>query len=82
MLQLSKTIRELDLAGNAIGDEVVEIVCKALKQKTKQQLRALNLSDNKITSAGCLVICYLVSRCKTVEELQLQNNQIDNVGAE
>jgi len=36
VLMLSKTIKELDLACNLIGDEGVSIVVKALKNKQKQ----------------------------------------------
>ena len=54
VLQSSKTIRELDLGCNGIGDEGVRIVTSALKGKAKQQLSSLNLSENNITSQGCM----------------------------
>lgn len=82
VLQSSKTIRELDLAGNSIGDEGVRIVTQALKNKQRQQLQSLNLADNKITSGGCFMVCDLVSKCETITELHLQNNQICNEGGE
>ena len=50
VLQSSKTIRELDLGCNNIGDEGVRIVTSALKNKQKQQLHSLNLSENNVTS--------------------------------
>lgn len=82
VLQSSKTIRELDLGCNAIGDEGVRIVTTALKGKQKQQLCSLNLSENNISSDGCLMICDLINRCPTLEEIMLQNNNIDNHGAQ
>ena len=82
VLQSSKTIRELDLGCNAIGDEGVRIVTSALKNKQKQQLCSLNLSENSMTSQGCIMVCDLINRCPTLNEIQLQNNQIDNSGAQ
>jgi len=67
----SKTIRELDLAGNQIGDEGAQIVTDALKSKQKQQLTLLNLADNRITSKGCNMVVDLLSKCRTLDELQL-----------
>jgi Ran GTPase-activating protein (RanGAP) involved in mRNA processing and transport len=49
---MSKTIKELNLAGNGIGDEGAAIVTDALKSKQNQQLSYLSLSDNRITSVG------------------------------
>lgn len=57
------------------------MVTTALKNKQKQQLNSLNLSENNVTSQGCLMVCDLINRCPTLEELQLQNNDIDNTGA-
>ena len=82
VLQSSKTIRELDLGCNAIGDEGVRIVTAALKGKQKQQLSSLNLSENNVSSQGCLMVCDLINRCPTLEEIQLQNNNIDNAGGQ
>ena len=42
----------------------------------------MNLSENGVTSQGCLMVCDLINRCPTLEELQLQNNAIDNHGAQ
>lgn len=58
------------------------MVTTALKNKQKQQLHSLNLSENNVTSQGCLMVCDLINRCPTLEELQLQNNDIDNTGAQ
>ena len=57
------------------------MVTTALKNKQKQQLNSLNLSENNVTSQGCLMVCDLINRCPTLEEIQLQNNDIDNTGA-
>jgi Ran GTPase-activating protein (RanGAP) involved in mRNA processing and transport len=56
-LNLSRAIKELNLSGNNIGDEGVEIVINALKNKKRQSLRTLSLSNNQITSRGCKIIC-------------------------
>jgi len=66
---LSKTIKELNLSGNNIGDEGVSIVIRALSNKKKQSLHVLSMSDNKITSKGCKTICEFIARCACLEEL-------------
>jgi Ran GTPase-activating protein (RanGAP) involved in mRNA processing and transport len=68
-LSLSKTIKELNLSGNNIGDEGVEIVIKALQNKKRQSLHVLSLSNNKITSIGCKIICEFIAKCHSLEEL-------------
>ena len=80
-LSLSKTIKELNLSGNNIGDEGVTIVIKALSNKKKQSLHVLSLSNNRISSAGCKKICEFIAVCSPLEEIQLSNNDIDNEGA-
>ena len=57
------------------------MVTNALKNKQKQQLHSLSLSDNNIGNNGCTLICELISKCPTLEELNIQNNNIDNGGA-
>lgn len=59
VLQNSKTIRELDLSGNHIGDEGVKIVTQALMNKQKQNLHSLSLAENEVSNQGCNLICEL-----------------------
>jgi Ran GTPase-activating protein (RanGAP) involved in mRNA processing and transport len=68
-LSLSKTIRELNLSGNNIGDEGTQIVIKSLSNKKKQSLHVLSLSNNRITSKGCKIICEFIAKCHSLEEL-------------
>jgi Ran GTPase-activating protein (RanGAP) involved in mRNA processing and transport len=81
VLTLSKTVKELNLSGNNVGDEGVAIIIKAMITKKKQSLNVLSLSDNKISSKGCKNICEFISKCACLQELQLSNNEIDNEGA-
>lgn len=39
------------------------------------------MSNNKITSKGCKIICEFIAKCNSLEELALSNNEIDNEGA-
>lgn len=67
---LSKSMRELNLSGNNIGDEGVTLVITALSNnKKKNSLTVLCLSNNRITSTGCKIICEYISKCPTLEEL-------------
>jgi len=50
--------------------------------KQKQQLATLILADNKISSVGAQQICGLMEQTATLQELQLQNNDIDNTGGQ
>ena len=77
----SKTLKELNLSGNNIGDEGLSIVVRALKAKACKNLTKFCVSSNKITSAGCKATCEFIEACSMLEELQLANNDIDNVGA-
>jgi Ran GTPase-activating protein (RanGAP) involved in mRNA processing and transport len=81
-LSLSKTIKELNISGNNIGDEGLEIVIRALSNKKRQSLTILSLSSNKITSKGCKMICDFILKGNNLEELHLSNNEIDNDGAQ
>ena len=40
------------------------------------------MSSNKITSNGCKALCDFIINCYSLEELQMANNEIDNVGAQ
>jgi len=67
---LSKTIKELNLTGNNIGDDGVSVVIKALLNKSaRKSLHVLSLSNNKISSKGCKEICDFISKCSSLEEL-------------
>lgn len=39
------------------------------------------MSDNKISDVGAHVISKLISKCDTLNEIYLANNDIDNEGA-
>ena len=79
---LSRTMKDLNLSGNQIGDEGVEIVINALSNKKKLSLHTLGFSNNGITSRGCKLICEFIKKCPYMEELLLSNNEIDNEGAQ
>ena len=65
----------------SISDNKLERV-KARVLAELINLYPLNLADNKISSGGCFMVCDLVSKCDTITELHLQNNQICNEGGE
>ena len=67
----SKTVRVLDLSGNKIGDDGVAQVVKSLEGKEQQNLQALMLADNAITSKGALLIAKLYASTESLQELHL-----------
>jgi NLR family CARD domain-containing protein 3 len=81
-LMQSKTIKELNLSGNNMGDEGLAIVCNALLKHKRLSLQKLCLSSNKISDSGCTLICQIIRKCETLEELTLANNEIENGGAD
>lgn len=69
VLENSKTVRILDLAGNNITDTGVQIIVESLAEKQKQQLQTIILADNHITNLGAKLICVLMEKCSTLQEL-------------
>jgi Ran GTPase-activating protein (RanGAP) involved in mRNA processing and transport len=79
-------MKELNLSGNNITDEGAEVVVSSLskclnEKKKSTNLVNLGLSNNGLTSSGCSMVCDFIKKCPYMEELQLSNNEIDNVGA-
>ena len=66
VIESSKPLRVLDLTGNKLGDEGVSMVFKALEGKAVNNLQALMLAENGITSKGALEIAKLYAKCDTL----------------
>lgn len=65
----SKSIKELNLSGNNMGNDGVQIIVSSLKPKTKAGLTKFCVSSNKIDSRGCKMICDFIAECRSLEEL-------------
>lgn len=70
---------KIDLSFRQLTDQDMEIVAKqAIIQK---QCVALLLNDNSITSKGATIIANALYNNTTLEELNLWNNQVSDLGA-
>lgn len=63
-------------------DEGAKAVVESLTGKSKQNLEALMLADNKITSKGAVNVAKLYGETLTLKEIHLQDNEIDNEGGQ
>ncbi len=74
------SLRELRLAGNAMGPRVAEVICQLNLIGTKGRLRVLDLSGNQLSDVGVRAIakkiCVKVS--SSLVELRLDSNFVTN----
>jgi len=71
-------LRFIDLKGNSLQDSSLSELATALKDNRK--FRALDLSHNKITGAGCANLVQLVNR--SLQFLNISYNPIGDAGAQ
>ncbi len=69
---------KVDLSFRELTDRDMEIVAK--EAITKKQCTVLLLNDNLITSAGVTTIANALHNNSTLQELNLWNNQVSDVG--
>lgn len=77
---MSTFLVEVDLEANGLGDKAALVLCEVLKRKSCTVQR-LNLSRNRIATAGARAIGAMLSRNISLLELNLCWNQICSVGA-
>jgi Ran GTPase-activating protein (RanGAP) involved in mRNA processing and transport len=76
MLKTNKTLEELDLYGNKIGDEAATSLAEALQQN--DSLRALNLQNTHINRAGGEALLEMLEDNCTLTQLQLRSTHVPN----
>ncbi len=77
LLGANKTVEELDLSGNEIGDEGVVALAGLLEKGT---LKVLNIEGNKVGDTGIAALCRGVS-VSGVPVLKFTNNNVGDAGA-
>ena len=75
----NRTIRILDLEGNALNDVSVSKISNALVHN--ESLEFLCLDFNDLGQYGTRAITSMLQRNRSLKELHLFGNQIDSVGA-
>ncbi|XP_054977642.1 NACHT, LRR and PYD domains-containing protein 12-like isoform X1 [Sorex araneus] len=78
-LQANKTLRELFLFSNALGDTGVQYLCEPLKHP-ECKLENLVLSECSLSAASCEALAQVLSSSQNLTRLLLINNKIEDSG--
>eukprot|EP01012_Entosiphon_sulcatum_P011047 TRINITY_DN16616_c0_g1_i1.p1 TRINITY_DN16616_c0_g1~~TRINITY_DN16616_c0_g1_i1.p1 ORF type:complete len:445 (-),score=82.13 TRINITY_DN16616_c0_g1_i1:64-1206(-) len=73
-------LKEVNLAGNSLGDEGMEHVCQMLQHNNS--LESINLFNNFVTDAAVDQLCRALDKNQTLRRLNLDYNDITDSGAE
>lgn len=76
-LGLSTSLIELILSGNSLMDDGIKLLLKCFK--LNQSLKALDLSDNCLSSKSCKYISQILSYTN-IQSLDMSANEIDSTG--
>eukprot|EP00347_Sterkiella_histriomuscorum_P007299 403349489 len=71
----------LNLAGNAIKNEGVKVLCQAILQSTHKSLISLDIAENEITHTACDSLHKLLLESNLLR-INLKGNNLGNPGAE
>ncbi|XP_054432803.1 ribonuclease inhibitor isoform X2 [Pteronotus mesoamericanus] len=79
MLAQNRSLQELQLSNNQLGDAGVGELCRGLGQPGTT-LRVLWLGDCEVTDEGCSSLASLLLASRSLQELDLSNNCVSEVG--
>ncbi|XP_037696292.1 ribonuclease inhibitor [Choloepus didactylus] len=79
MLTHNRSLLELQLSNNKLGDAGVQQICQSLGQPGTT-LRILCLGDCEVTDTGCAALALLLLSCPSLRELDLSNNCMGDPG--
>jgi Ran GTPase-activating protein (RanGAP) involved in mRNA processing and transport len=82
MLLTNLSLRVLCLSNNGLDDQSMALLAQALSRNKNVPLEAVQLSFNEITCAGVECFMNAVWGSKTLRELKLDNNKIQDRGAQ
>lgn len=74
----SKTLKEVRLDNNKIGDRGAQLVAVVL---TSTDLEILDIGFNNITSVGMKALMKLIAENKSLKSLSISGNRLDTVGS-
>jgi len=72
----------LDISNNRIDDKGLALLSQTLAQNKSIPLKSLSLAFNKITCAGVECLMNAIWGSKTLKELKLDNNKVQDRGAQ
>ncbi|KAL2098533.1 hypothetical protein ACEWY4_005013 [Coilia grayii] len=79
LLKNNRSLRSLDLSHNLIGDGGLEEICEGLMSQ-QSGLKSLVLLNNQITHAGMQSMANVLPHLKTLENVKLDQNKVQNEG--
>uniref|UniRef100_A0A673TGS6 Ribonuclease/angiogenin inhibitor 1 n=1 Tax=Suricata suricatta TaxID=37032 RepID=A0A673TGS6_SURSU len=79
MLTQNKHLAELQMSDNKLGDSGVQELCQGLSQPSAT-LRVLWLGDCDVANSGCTSLAALLAAGRSLRELDLSNNCMDDLG--
>jgi hypothetical protein len=82
MLLTNLSLRILCLSNNGIDDQNMSLLSQALSRNKNVPLESVQLSFNKITCAGLECFMNAIWGSKTLRELKVDNNRIQDRGAQ
>ncbi|XP_002929526.3 ribonuclease inhibitor isoform X2 [Ailuropoda melanoleuca] len=81
VLRAKESLKEMSLAGNALGDEGARLLCESLLEPACQ-LQSLWVKSCSFTAASCQHFSSMLTRNTCLVELQLSNNKLGDCGVQ
>lgn len=81
VLRAKESLKELSLAGNAVGNEGIQLLCESLVQPSCQ-LESLWVKSCSLTAACCPRVGAMLAQNRSLQELQMSSNNLGDVGVE
>ncbi|XP_037018984.2 ribonuclease inhibitor isoform X1 [Artibeus jamaicensis] len=79
VLRAKESLREFSVAGNPVGDEGVRLLCESLLEP-HCRLESLWVKSCSLTAACCAHVSAMLAQNKSLQELQLSNNRLEDAG--
>lgn len=81
LLKAKDSLKELSVAGNALGDEGAQLLCEALLEPSCR-LQSLWVKSCNLTAACCPHFGSVLGQNRSLLELQLSSNQLGDAGVQ
>ncbi|KAM6159439.1 ribonuclease inhibitor [Rhynchocyon petersi] len=81
VLRTKKSLKELSLAGNELGDQGARLLCEVL-QEPGSGLESLWVKSCGLSEACCPDLSTMLTKNRSLLELQLSNNKLGNAGVQ
>ncbi|XP_034355471.1 ribonuclease inhibitor isoform X1 [Arvicanthis niloticus] len=79
VLRTKQSLKELSLAGNELKDEGARLLCESLLEPSCQ-LESLWVKTCSLTAASCPYFCSVLTKNRSLLELQMSSNPLGDLG--